>query len=272
MLEIAQNFEQMAMRFDPIVLIGPGLAAVLFGLFVWLGGLGFRGILVAVVGAISGGICGFFITGRNVIFTGAVAVICAFIAVLFERFFITILAAGLAAVFGFAVLAAPYIGGPAAVTPVKWDETQNQVGSLSAAQSIETMKVYIADFSAQTKNAYLQMPARSWAIIAALALVLIVAGFFLWRLTSALCCAVVGTVLVFAGMVLLLLYKGAMPISYIGRKPLFCAAVFAAMIAFGTAEQLLLCRRTKTKGWMRKKKVSESGQGPDGRLQGWRTT
>ena len=53
MLEIAQNFEQVAAEFRPVVLIGPGLAAVWVGLFVWLGGLGVRRVLLAVVGAIT---------------------------------------------------------------------------------------------------------------------------------------------------------------------------------------------------------------------------
>jgi len=68
MLEIAKNFEQMATGFSPIVLIAPGLVCVVVGLFIWLGGLGFRRPLAAVVGAVSGGICGFFITDRNIMF------------------------------------------------------------------------------------------------------------------------------------------------------------------------------------------------------------
>ena len=42
MFEILQNFEQTVTRFDPIVLTGPGVATVIIGLFVWLGGLGFK--------------------------------------------------------------------------------------------------------------------------------------------------------------------------------------------------------------------------------------
>ncbi len=45
-----------------------------------------------------------------------------------------------------------------------------------------------------------------------------------------------------AGMILLLLYKGAMPASEIADKSSFYAAVFVVMVAFGTGEQLLLCR------------------------------
>ena len=73
MLEIAQNFEAIATRLRPVVLVGPGLFFVIVGLFVWLGGLGFRKALAAVVGTVGGGICGFFVAGRNI----AIAIISA---------------------------------------------------------------------------------------------------------------------------------------------------------------------------------------------------
>ncbi len=170
MLEIAQNFEEMATRFRPIVLIGPGLTAVLSGLFIWLGGLGFRRILVAVVGTICGGICGFFITGRNIILVMVLAIATAVVAIMLEKILVT--------------------------------------------------------------------------------------GSSFWRLTSALCCAALGTLLVFAGMVLLLIYKGAVPISRISQKQSFYAAVFVTMVAFGTIEQLFLCRRTGEKS-IRKKETNK---------------
>jgi hypothetical protein len=159
MLEVFQNFEQLAVRLKPIVLIGPGLATVLLGLFVWLGGLGFRKILVAVIGALGGGVCGFFITDRNVMFAMILAAAAAVIAIALEKILVT--------------------------------------------------------------------------------------GSLFWHLASALCCAALGTMLIFAGMILLLLYKGAAPISRICGKQPFYTTVFIAMTAFGTTEQLLLCQRAK---------------------------
>jgi len=226
MLEIAQNFEQVAAEFRPIVLIGPGLAAVLVGLFVWLGGLGVRRVLLAVVGAITGGICGFFIIGRNVASALVLTAVAAVIAIMFEKIFITILTAGLAAVFGFAAGLAAVFG-----------------FAILARPYIESSP----DFSTEIKQACLQMPLYCWAIIVALVVIFIVAGFFLWRLTSALCCAAFGTLLIFAGMTSLLLYRGAAPITCIYSRTPFYAAVFAAMTAFGTTEQLLLCKSAKEK-------------------------
>jgi hypothetical protein len=259
MLEIARQLEQTAVWFNPVVLIGPGLACVLLGLFVWLGGLGFRRALVAIVGAVSGGTCGFFISGRNIVPATVSAGLAAVISIMLERIFIAILAGVLAAILGFAVLARPYIENAGGATLIEWDKTQN----LSTQQTVVTAKAYIADFVAETKRILLQMPVYNWAIIAALAVIFPAAGFFQRRLTSAFCCAALGSILIFAGMILLLLYKGAAPISRICQNQLFYLGVFGVMTAFGMAEQLLLCQRIKGKLTGKKEKnkpekISES--------------
>lgn len=275
MLEIAQNFEQTAMTLNPVVLIAPGLAAVIVGLFVWLGGLGLRRLLVAVVGAVGGGICGFFIIGRNTMSVMVSAGVAAVITIIFEKFFITILAAALAAALGLAILAGSYIENPQGPIQNYYPFNQEKIsyrGSyISVHESIHIVKAYIVDFSDRIKQACLQMPAYNWIIIAALVTIFIMGGLFLWRLTSALCCAILGTQLVFAGMILLLLYKGAEPISSISRRTLFYAAVFIVMIAFGTIEQLLLCPWLESKA-IRRKEAKKDKQRRDETTPNWRTT
>ena len=125
MLESLQNFERAAASFSPTALIGSGTAAVLFGLFLWVGGLGFRRILVGILGAVSGSICGFFIIGHNLVAL-VLAAIAAFIAVIFERLFITILAASLAAAFSLIILACPYIEKSDAAIPINHDKVSEQ--------------------------------------------------------------------------------------------------------------------------------------------------
>jgi hypothetical protein len=243
MFEIARQLEQAAVWFDPSVLIVPGLAAVLLGLFVWLGGLGFKKTLVAIIGSVSGGIFGFFISGRNIMPAMVSAGIAAVIAVVLKRVFIAALAGVLAAILGFAILAGPYIEKTSEAASIEWDKTHN----LSTQQTIETAKAYIADFAAEIKRIFSQMPVYERAIIAALAIILAAVGFFCQRLASAFCCAALGAILVFTGMILLLLYKGAAPISRICKNQLFYQSIFGAMTAFGMVEQVLLCRRIKGK-------------------------
>jgi len=205
MLEIAQNFERAAAAFSPTVTVTIGLVTVTVGLFIWLGGLGFRKLLVAIVGAVTGGFCGFFVAHRNLTSAISSAAVVAVLALIFEHIFIIVLTAALAAVSSFVLLAA----------------------------------LFNVDFGGSLKQVCLQMPAYTWPIIAALVVMFILAGSYLWRLTSAFCCALLGTILVSAGMVLLLLHKGAAPVTYISSRTALFAAVFVAMTAFGTVEQLL---------------------------------
>ena len=275
MLEIAQNFEQTAASFRPVVLIGPGLVCVIAGLFVWLGGLGLRRLLAAVVGAVGGGIFGFLIISRNTTSVMISAGVAAIIAIIFERTFITILTAALAAVIGIAVLAGPYIENSQEQMlnyyPFNQDKISNRSPYINLHESIHILKVHIVFFTNEIKQACLQMPVYNWAVIAVLVVIFIVGGFYFWRLTSALCCATLGTLLVFAGMILLLLYKGAAPISSISRRTSFYAAVFIAMIAFGTIEQLLLCKRARRQS-IRKRQANEDKEGRAETRPNWRTT
>ena len=126
---------------------------------------------------------------------------------------------------------------------------------ISVRHTPVVVKAYIVDFGNMAKQAAGQMQTYAWAIMAALSIVVLVAGYFLRRLTSALCCAVLGTMLIFAGMILLLLYKRSVPISGICDKPLFFAGVFGAMIAFGSIVQLLLCPRLEKSAAKRKKEA-----------------
>lgn len=270
MFEVLQDFEQTAAWFSPIVLVGPGLTAVIVGLFVWLGGLRFRRVLAALLGAVTGGICGFFIIGRNIMAAAILAVVAAPIAIIFQRIIITILAACLAAALGLAVghLARPYVGISQEAIPTNQSRMPVRGPALSVGESVQLMKAYIIALGDVIKQDCSQMPLYNWAIIAVLVVISITGGFYFWRLTSALCCAVLGTAFIFAGMILLLSYKGAMPVTGIHRRASLCAAVFIAMVAFGTVVQLLLCPWLKSKAVRRKEAKKDN---PARGKQDWRT-
>jgi len=273
MLQILQDLESAiggTAGLSPVVLVGPGLVCVIAGLFIWLGGLGFRKLLVTVAGAICGGVFGFFAIGENIVSAVFMAALIAAIAIVFERLFIAILTAALAAVFAFVVLAGQYVENSQGPAPIGLGEVSVQSQAIGVRESAEKMKAYIIDVSQRIKHAGLQMPVYRWAIIIMLALIFIVAGFSLWQLASALCCSVLGTALIFAGMILLLLHKGAVPVSIICSKSSYYATAFIAMIAFGTIEQLLLCKRSKTRS-AGKRQRGKNKQEPDRTKESWRT-
>jgi hypothetical protein len=242
MLQMLQDFEQTAARFTPIVLVVPGVIAVIIGLFVWLGGLGFRRVLAVVLGAVAGWICGYFIADKNIIAAAASAVVVAVIAVMLQRAFITVLAASLAAILTFFV----FVG----ICPevMKATENVNVIANkltekdevIEIGLAAVVLKAYIIDFSNMVREAALNMRTSGWAAMAGSGVLLLVIGVLFRRLISALCYAVIGTMLIFTGMISLVLYKGSMPISIIRDKFLYYAAVFGFMVVFGTFVQLLL--------------------------------
>ena len=271
MLEMFQNFEQAATKLAPLTLIVPGLAAIIVGLFIWLGGLGFRRLLIAIVGAVSGGFGGYFLVGQNIITAVVIAGIAALIAMIFEKLFFIILAGGLVAVFAFAFFAGPYIEDLIEESPANQDSISDKETTATIRQSVEMIKEYAIDSINRIKQARSQMPLYKWAIIAVLAILLIAGSFWIWRLASALCCSALGTLLIFAGMILLLLYKGSAPITKIVARTQFYGTVFIGMTAFGTLEQLLLCRYEERKA-KRKRRADKNKQEPEKAKRDWRTS
>jgi hypothetical protein len=73
------------------------------------------------------------------------------------------------------------------------------------------------------------------AVVIAVGLVVFAPRLFIAIVSSAL-----GSAVIFTGMIILLFYKGSKPISYIAQKPHFFAMVFAAMLIFGSAVQIVL--------------------------------
>lgn len=270
MFGLLQNFEQAAGRFSPILLIGLGIAALLVGLFIWLGGLGLARILCGVVGAVAGAVCGLFVIRCTILSAAFLATVLATFAVIFERIFFIVLTAALATVVSFAILAWPYLGIPQQLSATNPGSVSVHEPTLSINETIEVVRVYFINLHRELKQVRSWMPLHNWVMVAALAAVFLSIGFYLWRLTSALSCAALGTMLIFAGMVLLLLYKGSVPISSVCCKAPFYSGIFIAMTAFGTIVQLLLCRRAKKRST--KRKESNGDREELGRAKhSWRT-
>ncbi len=271
MLEVLQNFQSDSGVLSPIALVVPGLIAVVVGLFVWLGGLGFRKLLFALLGVIIGATLGFFVIGQNIVAVVISAAVVAVITLFFQRLLIAVLTAVLVAAIAFAILARANVG---EATETRQEHSAGILRSgetLSIGASIEATKAYAVDFGEAIRQVFSRMRVYQWLIMAALAAVCFVAGIFLWRLSTAFCCATMGTMLIFTGMVLLLLYKGSEPITKIDSKAPFYAGVFVVMTAFGTVEQLLLYR-SKSRHLKRKAKATPEEQEPEKTKQSWRTT
>lgn len=255
MVEIFQNFEQVAARFNSSVLMGSGVAILILGLLIWLGGLGLRKILISLAGLVIGVVVGLYFVGRNIFSASLSGALSALIALIFEKVLVVLLAATLAAAVAFTIMAEPYF--EELDTIEAQSEMSDQTTTVAPGEILQELKTFGLDAGRKIKPAGTKIPVQIWAIIAAPAAVFLICGVVLWRFTSALFFSFLGTMVIFLGMNFLLLYKGTEPVSQIRGKPFVYAAVFLGMTAFGTIEQLLLCKGSK------KKKVTEIEPGEE---------
>ena len=170
MLRIIQYVEQTVVSFDHNLTLILGLAGVLIGLFLWLGGLGLTRSLAIVTGAAGGAVAGYILTEHDTLFTILAAFAGMVIALVVERILRTI--------FG--------------------------------------------------------------------------TSFIFGRLIPAVVFAMVGTILIFAGMTSLLIFKGTHPDRLFGTRQAFYDTTFGVMAVFGSLTQLMLCPRIREKLAQRK--------------------
>ena len=107
MIEILKNFEQVAGGLSPLVLVVPGLLIAALGLFIWLGGLGFRRALLALVGATAGALCAFLVASQNAALIALTALVIALVAAIFQRLFTAVLLGALSFAIAFGIVAWP---------------------------------------------------------------------------------------------------------------------------------------------------------------------
>ncbi len=242
MVEILKSFEQTAVWFRPIVLVLPGLGATASGLFIWLGGLGFRRLLLAVLGGVIATLMALAIMGLNpaaMVLTGLLG---AFVAVLFRRFFAATLLSAQGALVTFLVVGWPYLVPPdGSLTGRLASAPDKRV--LTTAESLHVVRTAAGDAIEVAKQTGRQLAASRWAIITAVAFTLLMTGLLFRQFGGAMSCALLGSALVFAGLILLLIFKGSAPVTRMARQPMLFGGAFLGMMVFGTAEQWIVCRR-----------------------------
>lgn len=243
MLEIFQNFEQMTDRFSPWLLIASGAVFLLLGLCIWIAGHGLRKILIFLAGLAAGVVVGLYVIGKNIFSASLSGGLAAIIALIFAKVLVVLLASALAAAIAFTILAGPYF--VQTDTIETQDDISTQTTTIGRNEVVHELKIFGLDAAEKIRWAGTKMPLYMWAIIAAAAAILLVCGMVLRRFTSSLFFSVLGTMVIFLGMMLLLSYKGTKTVDYVRGNLYIAGVVFLAMAAFGTIVQLLLCRGPK---------------------------
>jgi hypothetical protein len=244
MVDVLKSFEQVSGRLNPLVLVVPGLVMAVAGLVVWLGGLGLRRVLLAALGAALGWIAAMLFVGKSNIIAVVSELAAACIAAIFQRVITALLLGLLSFGAAFVVLARPglaeFEGGLVGDRDVARSDQK-----LSARDSLQIARAYGLDVVDGVRYAAGKLTAARWATLAAVAAGALAFGALLRSAGGAIACATLGTLLIFAGLLLLLIYKGSAPVGRVAGSPTFYGLVFIGMAAFSTLEQLALCRRAK---------------------------
>lgn len=265
MLEALEYYQSLAQRFHSQLLCGPGIAVVLMGLSVWLAGLRWRKIL-GVLAATAIAVTGVFAVGCGGLYTATIAAGAGVLAgILFDKavlgIFGALLAAGIVLMF---FACNKVVNHPASkvefyqdsshhnprdinaedfVTrhsyPV-WPEYEANAEPIPSRQAVEITVKMAGYFADNAKKGLSLCGTAGYAAAGFAAITTTVIAMAAVRLFISLMSAAMGTVIIFTGMIMLLFYKGSEPVTLISQRPWFYLIVFAAMIIFGSAVQLVL--------------------------------
>jgi hypothetical protein len=247
MVEILKSFEQVASRFSPAVLMAPGLAMVALGLVAWLAGMCRRRLVLGLVGALTGGLAGFLVGGQSLLIAGLAAAGSTVLGAGVPRLYVAVVLALFGVSVAFAVVARGQLFQTHGL--LLSGQTLGQTNMrLTTRESLDAVQAYVLDVVDRIRAIARQLAPTDLAIIAGVGAGLLAVGLLLTHLAGALTCSLLGTGLVFAGMTLLLIFKGAAPVAGMERQAAFYGMVLLGMAAFGTLEQLLLCPRPEREG------------------------
>ncbi|MEN6425758.1 MAG: hypothetical protein ABFE13_10370 [Phycisphaerales bacterium] len=267
MVEILKSFEQVAVRFSPAVLILPGLTMAVLGLVLWLAGVCRRRLLLGLVGAFVGGLAGFFAGEQNPTVAILAASGIAALGAMVPRVFAAMVVAILGAAIAFAVVARIHVFRQQGLL-FNGENLDPAANRFTIQESLDAVQAYVLDVVDRIKAIARGLVSIDLAIIAAVGAGLLVVGLLFGRLAGALACSTVGAGMVFAGLTLLLIFKGSAPVARMEQQGPFYGLVLLGMVAFGTLEQLLLCPQAR-----REDRDTPSGRSRTNRQEskrGWR--
>jgi hypothetical protein len=209
MIEFLWKFEHRVTGLDSSLLLAMAIVTIAAGLFALLGGLGFKRILFAVIGACFGVAFSILVSGPNLMLTLAIAGICILLALKLQNGFLALIASIFGALYGFSVLISPYFF---------------RHGELFAI----------------VRQFFIGVPYYNWPILLAVTALPFAASSSYWKQTSAILCSASGASILLAGAIMLMIHSGFGAMAHISIKRELYLGIFAAITVAGTLLQLFL--------------------------------
>jgi hypothetical protein len=241
MSEAFQHLQRVVPLAVPLLVVVPGIICVLGGLCVWLGGLKWSKFIACLLGGICGLVCAFLFTDGKLAVLGGAAVIWMFFGLIFKR--ITIAFAGAVVVTAICLLAFAW-----GDLDANLNSSYLEFAKVIAASESEQVRADLIEigkqfafFSGKVIESVRTIGTVRFVLSVSVGLAIFIGGFLKGKIVAAASCSLIGTLLVFHGMILLLMYKGATPLTIIYMKAQYYGIAAAVMVVVGTAVQLMLC-------------------------------
>jgi len=228
---------------QPSLLLTLAVITIAAGLFIWLGGLGFKKIVLVAIGLFFGAFCTLFSSGTNLFLAAAIIGICAMLALTLQETFLVLIASAFAAAIGYSILIRPHF---------------RPSGNILAVIRQLTIGV----------------PYYNWPIL--LAVTALPFATISWPGTSALFSSAAGTTLILAGTIMALLNFGYPAVGYITARQDIYIEIFVAATILGTIAQLWLLPKISTlfvaaKAKVKKVKTRKGDAEATAKTATWRT-
>jgi len=247
MTNLLWTFQHRITQLQPSLLLTFAGITIAAGLFIWLGGLGFKKIMFVVTGVFSGVFCALFFSGANLFLAAALIGIFVLFALKLQDTFFVLIASALAAVIGYFLLVRPYFR-PS------------------------------SDILSVMRQLTIGVPFYNWPILLAMTALPFVAVS--WPGASALFSSAAGTTLILAGTTMALLNYDYPALGYITTRPNIYVAIIALATILGTITQLWLLPKISTlfvvtkqavSAKVKKVKARNSDIEPAAKSKTWRT-
>jgi len=271
MYELLIRIETICVEAQLLTLLGVGAVATIAGLLLWLAGTYFSSVIIGILGAAVGSFCGLLISQwfdvSSLLSMGIGAAVFCVTAVLLRNIIIIVLAIIVFALAAGTGYSSTILGSPA---QQQEQETEPELVAVSSfSQMDSTMRLsYVNEISEQQDGFFEKLKAMlkdtlgtmspyKWKLLLSTVVGGLVGLLLVWlikRFVIALCCSVVGALLVLVGIESLLMAAGFQMCNAFGEHRLALTVTYFSMVGIGAVVQLLIARSQKPKEAEAKKK------------------
>jgi len=263
MYELLIRIETICMEANLLTLLGVGAGTTIVGLLLWLVGTYFSSAIIGILGAAVGSFCGLLVSQwLNVdsllsMIIGAVVLCIA--AVLFRNIIIIVLALIVFALVGGTTYSSIVLGNPPDhqqnaqldTYPVSSFSNMDSTMRLSYVKKISTEQdSFTGKLKTLLKDTMSTMSPHKWKLLISILLGGaggLLAAWLVKKFVVALCCSIIGSLLVLLGVESLVMAAGFQMCNAFQGHRLILTLIYCAMVIIGTFVQLILFRSQKTK-------------------------